>query len=121
LEAGRKFSFEIKKHENPIIVWNYLSTISCFCRKFAVSSSFQIGLGCFLSAASKIGGSKVICPQLYNTPNAFDSHPNPPCPRLTPGSNLAEYRAVSTFRNHGYVPRLVVMKVTRIEFVVFSK
>ena len=31
LEAGRKFSFEIKKHENPIIVWNYLSTIGFFC------------------------------------------------------------------------------------------
>jgi len=29
LEAGRKFSFEIKKHANPIIGWNYLSTFSC--------------------------------------------------------------------------------------------
>ena len=34
------FSFEIKKHENPIIFWNYLST--------AVSRYFQIGLVCFL-------------------------------------------------------------------------
>jgi len=46
LEAGRKFSFEIRKHENPIIVC--LSTISCFCWIFAVSDYFQIGLGCFL-------------------------------------------------------------------------
>ena len=36
LEAGRKFSFEIKKHENPIIVWNYLSTITCFWRFYIV-------------------------------------------------------------------------------------
>jgi len=48
LEAGRKFSFEIKKHENPIIGWNYLSTISCFYSIFSVSGYFQIGLGCFL-------------------------------------------------------------------------
>jgi len=47
-EAGRKFSFEIKKHENPIIVWNYLSTISFFWWIIAVSGYFQIGLGCFL-------------------------------------------------------------------------
>jgi len=48
LEAGRKFSFEIEKHEYPIIVWNDLSTISCFWRIFLVSGYFQIGLGCFL-------------------------------------------------------------------------
>ena len=45
LEAGRKFSFEIKKHENPIVVWNYLSTIMYF---LSVSGYFQICLGCFL-------------------------------------------------------------------------
>jgi len=41
LEAGRKFSFEIKKHENPIVVWNYLSTIIClFYFLFPVISKF---------------------------------------------------------------------------------
>jgi len=48
LEAGRKFSFEIKKHENPIIGWNYLSTISCFYWIFAVSGYFQFRSGSFL-------------------------------------------------------------------------
>jgi len=28
LKAGRKFSFEIKKDETQIIVWNYLSTMA---------------------------------------------------------------------------------------------
>jgi hypothetical protein len=63
LEAGRKFGFEIKTHENLIIVWNYLSTMGCFCCIFAASDYFQIGLGCFL-LLPKSEGSKVICPQV---------------------------------------------------------
>jgi len=42
LEAGRKFSFEIKKHENPIIGWN-------FCQLLAVSAEYLL-----LSVISKL-------------------------------------------------------------------
>jgi len=62
-EAGRKFSFEIKTHENPIIVWNY-----CQLQLFQLNNCcFRLFPNWFrlFPAASKIAGSKVICPQLY--------------------------------------------------------
>ena len=36
MEAGRKFSFEILRHENPILSWNFCR----FCLLFAVSGDF---------------------------------------------------------------------------------